>query len=539
MGIVSHFASDSRAKVAAGVGAAVLAVGTGALLLRRKQRQSLRRPYEIKELNEADSVDDAKDELGKVIMYLQDEVVKPIDDRLPGRPFQSDFLVFPFTPMVLVVGNHSAGKSTFINNLLGLTAQETAVAPTDDGFTVLERHSSANDMEDGPTLLGCPDNRPFKELHRFGQSFWGNLKRKRLLLKSGAVMPYGLQLVDTPGMIDMPISADGEGGGRGYNFLEVVRWFAKRSDLILLLFDPERPGTCRETLDVLTKSLAGLNHKFLIILNKVDSVKNSVDFARTYGTLGWALSKVIPRKDLPMIYTMYNDLSVDGETHNEADDANRTQLPLDRFRQKREEVIAEVLRARIRHWDNVITGFEETLRDVEMIAIVTSRLQRKVSSWRLAVQTTSAILVGLPALLAAQVFGFGDLTLRKRVIVSGCMSYGALCCGMVWFIKDYLKSGELLQIDLDYEFETAYSEQFIHSDVEDLRGRWLNVKPKINNMLRSVPTAARLANFKEWEIAKIKEAVGSDLVYLRQLARVLRKQDSAIPPVPGAHPSSS
>ena len=28
----------------------------------------------------------------------------------PGRPFEHDLLAFPFTPMVLVVGNHSAGK---------------------------------------------------------------------------------------------------------------------------------------------------------------------------------------------------------------------------------------------------------------------------------------------------------------------------------------------------------------------------------------------------------------------------------------------
>merc|ERR1712032_973123 len=219
------------------------------------------------------------------------------------------------------------------------------------------------------------------------------------------------------------------------------------------------------------------------------------------------------------------------------DEINRTQLPLDRFRQKREEVIAEVLRARIRHWDNVITGFEETLRDVEMIAIVTSRLQQKISSWRLAVQTTTTILVGLPALLAAQVFSFGEITLRKRVVVAGCLSYGALCCGMTWFIKDYLRAGEQLQIDLDGEFETAYEESFIHADVEDLRGRWLNVKPKIENMLRAVPTAAKLAAYRDWEIGRVKEAIGSDLVYLRQLARLLRKQDSASPPVPGALPT--
>merc|ERR1719201_78762 len=116
-------------------------------------------------------------------------------------------------------------------------------------------------------------------------------------------------------------------GGRGYNFLEVVRWFGKRSDLILLLFDPDKPGTTGEALDVLTKSLNGLDHKFLIVLNKVDRLDNSLDFARAYGTLGWALSKVIPRKDIPMIYTIHN------EGFEKKSDAGN--LCLDLFRQKR------------------------------------------------------------------------------------------------------------------------------------------------------------------------------------------------------------
>ena len=38
----------------------------------------------------------------------------------------------------------------------------------------------------------------------------------------------------------------------------MVRWWAKRADLILLLFDPDKPGTTGETLDVLTKALSGL-----------------------------------------------------------------------------------------------------------------------------------------------------------------------------------------------------------------------------------------------------------------------------------------
>merc|ERR1712176_1418404 len=100
--------------------------------------------------------------------------------------------------------------------------------------------------------------------------------------------------------------------------------------------------------------------------------------------------------------------------------------------------------------------------------------------------------------------------------------------------RDYLRTGEAQQTDLDAEFEVAYEESFIHADVEDLRGRWLNVKPKITNMLRSVSSAARLSAFPDWEIAKVKEAIATDMVYLRQLARLLRKQDSLAPPVPGA-----
>lgn len=69
----------------------------------------------------------------------------------------------------------------------------------------------------------------FQELQRFGQSFWGHFRRKKLQLPEGTMMPYGLQIVDTPGMIDMPVKSD-MAGGRGYNFLEVVRWFAKRRE---------------------------------------------------------------------------------------------------------------------------------------------------------------------------------------------------------------------------------------------------------------------------------------------------------------------
>ncbi|OLP90215.1 EH domain-containing protein 4 [Symbiodinium microadriaticum] len=259
---------------------------------------------------------------------------------------------------------------------------------------VLQRHPTGNEVEDGPTLLSCPENRPFKELQRFGQPFWGHFRRRKLMLPQESIMPYGLQIVDTPGMIDMPVKSESMAGGRGYNFLEVVRWFAKRADLILLLFDPDRPGTTGESLDVLTRSMAGLDHKFVIILNKVDQLDSSVDFARAYGTLGWALSKVIPRKDIPQIYTMYNA----GVEHAE-NGVREHKLPLEAFRQKREEVVQEVLRARTRHWDNVITATEDTLRQLEMVCTVTSAVSQRVRRQAKEATLWSSCLVGIPAMV--------------------------------------------------------------------------------------------------------------------------------------------
>lgn len=56
--------------------------------------------------------------------------------------------------------------------------------------------------------------------------------------------------------------------GRGYDFIEAVRWFASRADYVLFFFDGEKPGTTGETLRVFTQALTGIDHKLLILMNK-------------------------------------------------------------------------------------------------------------------------------------------------------------------------------------------------------------------------------------------------------------------------------
>lgn len=519
----------SQAVRGATVGVAA-ALGAGALYLKwsMMRGRELNRPFVFRDLAAGETVEDPEAEITQIITWMQDTLVRPLDARLPGRPFEYDLLAFPFVPLVMVVGNHSAGKSTFINRLLGISVQETGVAPTDDGFTVLQRHTVTNEVEDGPTLLGCPENRPFKELQRFGPAFWRHLKRKRLVLPKESVMPFGLQVVDTPGMIDMPVqnSANHMAGGRGYNFLEAVRWFAQRADLILLLFDPDRPGTTGESLDVLTQSLAGLDHKFLIVLNKVDQLDSSVDFARAYGTLGWALSKVIPRKDIPQIYTMYN--AGIAEHDHQGDKSHK--LPLEAFRKKREEVVQEVLRTKTRHWDNVITSTEETLRQLAMVATVSDAVRNKVRRRMFEVQASGALVLGLPGLLALWVLHSGGKrwNTSRWLAPSFWAGYAAVCWGAGRLLWEHLRQFERLQlVNLDDYFEEAYAWFFIHADAEDLRSRWSTVRPRTASILGAVASVSSLPAIAAWEVNRISVCLEKDMWYLRQLAKHMRTSTTA------------
>ncbi|CAK9054548.1 unnamed protein product [Durusdinium trenchii] len=529
------------------------------------RRNSLRRPYKLPDLSpsKGGQVADAEAEFRRIVCFLQDELLIPINARMPGRPFEYDMHSFPFTPMVLVIGNHSSGKSTFINKLLGQEVQDTGVAPTDDGFTILERRTTT-ETEDGPTVLGCPENRPFSDLQRFGQIFSGVLRRKRLILPPSSQMPFKLQIVDTPGMIDLPVNENSlsEARGRGYNFVEVVRWWAKRADLILLLFDPDKPGTTGETLDVLTKALSGLNHKFLVILNKVDKLDNSVDFARAYGALGWALSKVIKRKDIPPIYTMFNE-GMEAPAGHES-------LPLEKFVKKRAEVIQEVLRVRERHNDNIITSLEETLRQMQMTARIVDSIRWKArrSYWK--VLSLVMLSLGAVAYMLSRIMQVAADNISQKAAEAAAEAaharaeqnksrwrflrhraepfpvlneeveesdpfgfkvyfivitlYLLFCSGVIRFFWDYYaQSQKELYMTVDSTFEEVFHEKFIHDEAEDLRYRWGVVRQKVLNILQATWFYPWLPSTAAWEHRRINEAMQKDVFYLRQLARQLRQ----------------
>ncbi|KAG5479049.1 hypothetical protein LSCM1_02893 [Leishmania martiniquensis] len=334
------------------------------------------------------------------------------------------------TPMVMFLGNHSSGKSTLINYLSGCEIQETGVAPTDDGFTVIRRGTYDMDA-DGPSVVSNPKYQ-YQSLQQFGISFVTHFKMKTRVMPPTSQVPMDMVLVDTPGMIDTPVHAslaEQSGSGdhtRGYDFLAVTRWFAQQSDVILLMFDPANPGTTGETLDVLTKSLTGYEHKFFLVMNKVDVFEKVTDFARAYGTLCWNLSKVMKMKDIPRVYTTSTPLKkLSGNAVDSAASSTSASctVPLAELSRQRKEILNEIRAAPMRRMDNLITETEESARNLLLACRVSKilrhdYLQREVFLYCLL--GSACLIVPAAAVVFSPVTVAGTVLVILLSIALGC-----------------------------------------------------------------------------------------------------------------------
>ena len=405
-------------------------------------------------------------------------------------------------PIVLFLGNHSAGKSSFINHLLEQSTQRTGIAPVDDGFTIIvpgEKPMS----KDGAAVVTNPDL-GWEELKNFGDNLVN-----RLRLRTHQTESLGnIALIDSPGMIDAANSST----DRGYDFPRVVRWFAQRADVILFLFDPDKPGTTGETIHVLKEALDGLDHKVLLVFNKVDRFESMRDFARAYGALCWNLARAVsPRKDLPHIYNTY--LPVDEHQNMQAHP-----LPLDDFDKAREEVLAEVYRAPKRRMDNVVSHLYRYTRRLRMHALVIS--QQHVDRTR---RTRNYVLMGAGLVLLAGLAVYGALQLMTESVFGGVFAIvGVLAAGLGALYTLYVwKQKTLGPNEL---FEEAFERPLKLKEQEaDLRALWGSVKDQVN---LAFGVAGRFGGLGRGELKRIDKVIDVEVPKMRSEAEAQQQKES-------------
>ncbi len=372
-------------------------------------------------------------------------------------------------PTVLLLGNHSSGKSTFINFLLGAGVQKTGLAPTDDAFTILT-HGAREEERDGQAVVTNPDL-PYAGLRSFGAGLLSHFRLKSRPME----LLREVTLVDSPGMID----AAREDSGRGYDFPGVVRWFAERADVVLMFFDPDKPGTTGETLQVFVQSLGGFDHKLLIVMNKMDRFESLQDFARAYGALCWNLGKVIPRKDLPRVYTTY--VPIPG--------AAPPSLPAKDFDEAREEIVGEIRRAPARRADNILTQLQDHAATLLVHARVIDGASRSLRRFRLK-QWGLVLLVVLFGALAGWISVQADARWWTSLSIFGAAGL-LLAAGAG--VANGMVRGQEKQISaaLGDVFEEVYTRELLARDrADDLRGAWLRAAPWAR---RAVETAGLLS----------------------------------------------
>ncbi|XP_073682744.1 EH domain-containing protein 4 [Garra rufa] len=219
----------------------------------------------------------------------------PLEETYLFHDFHSPALEeadFQSKPMVLLVGQYSTGKTTFIRYLLeqDFPGMRIGPEPTTDGFIAV-MYNENEGIVPGNALVVDP-KKPFRKLNAFGNAF---LNRFICSQMPNQVL-QSISIIDTPGIL----SGEKQRISRGYDFSEVLRWFGERVDRIILLFDAHKLDISDEFSEAI-KAFRGQDDKIRVVLNKADQV-DTQQLMRVYGALMWSLGKVINTPEVVRVY---------------------------------------------------------------------------------------------------------------------------------------------------------------------------------------------------------------------------------------------
>ncbi|XP_076320791.1 EH domain-containing protein 3-like [Tachypleus tridentatus] len=221
--------------------------------------------------------------------------VLPLEETYLFHDFHSPLLDepdFDAKPMVLLVGQYSTGKTTFIRYLLEKDFPGIRIGPepTTDRFIAV-MYGEQEGIIPGNALVVDP-KKQFRPLSKFGNAFLNRFQCS--MLKSDVLK--SMTIIDTPGIL----SGEKQRVDRGYDFTGVLEWFAERVDRIILLFDAHKLDISDEFRRSI-EALRGHDDKIRIVLNKADMIDHQ-QLMRVYGALMWSLGKVLQTPEVARVY---------------------------------------------------------------------------------------------------------------------------------------------------------------------------------------------------------------------------------------------
>ncbi|XP_068678171.1 uncharacterized protein [Montipora foliosa] len=165
---------------------------------------------------------------------------------------------------VMLLGNHSAGKSSFVNWYVEEHVQKTGVAIETQGFTFITSGRKRESLTGNATLHLYPH---FKSL----QDLEGVVDYLTTEISTSKQKKFSLvTFVDTPGLVDgdmkYPFDVD-------YSIL----WLGNLADLIFVFFDPIGQALCKRTLNIVEKLNEKQGDRIRFYLSKADTAGHESD----------------------------------------------------------------------------------------------------------------------------------------------------------------------------------------------------------------------------------------------------------------------
>ena len=165
---------------------------------------------------------------------------------------------------ILLIGNHSAGKSSFINWYIEETVQRTGVAIETQGFTLVTSGKKRESLTGAATVHLYPQLKNLSEIDNcleYVNTEITTSKQKQFNL---------ITFIDTPGLVD---------GDMKYPFdvNNAILWFGDVTDLIFVFFDPIGQALCKRTLNLVEMLNEHHGNKIHFHLSKADEAGSDTD----------------------------------------------------------------------------------------------------------------------------------------------------------------------------------------------------------------------------------------------------------------------
>merc|ERR1719216_390273 len=168
---------------------------------------------------------------------------------------------------IMMIGNHSAGKSSFINWYIEEHVQRTGVAIETQGFSFVTSGKKRESLTGNATLHLYPHFKPLAQMPSLTDYLSTEIstsKQKKFPL---------VTFVDSPGLVD---------GDMCYPFdvNESILWLSELCDLVFVFFDPIGQALCKRTLNIVEKISSKHPERMRFYLSKADEAGHESDRQR-------------------------------------------------------------------------------------------------------------------------------------------------------------------------------------------------------------------------------------------------------------------